>query len=158
VLRWLLNRKFSLDLLRQFNQLRSAIEPEAAALAAMLADDNELAAISAGLERMKAAESGGDQILEADIAFHVAVLKGSKNPFFAQFQDVVSTALRSSIQFTNRIKGHSASIPDHAAVAQAILKRQPDKARAAMKKIVSDVLELIDTVEPEKPAKATKRR
>src|SRR5687768_964239 len=158
VLRWLLNRKFSLDLLRQFNQLRSAIEPEAAALAAMLADDNELAAISAGLERMKAAESGGDQILEADIAFHVAVLKGSKNPFFAQFQDVVSTALRSSIQFTNRIKGHSASIPDHAAVAQAILKRQPDKARAAMKKIVSDVLELIDTVEPEKPGKAAKRR
>lgn len=158
VLRWLLNRKFSIDLLRQFNQLRSAIEPEAAALAAQFADDNELAAINAGLERMKAAESGGDQILEADIAFHVAVLKGSKNPFFAQFQDVVGTALRSSIQFTNRIKGHAASIPDHAAVAQAIMKRQPDKARAAMKKIVSDVLELIGTVEPEPKSSKAKRR
>jgi len=159
VLRWLLNRKFSIDLLRQFNQLRSAIEPEAAALAAMLADESELAAINAGLERMKAAESGGDQILEADIAFHVAVLKGSKNPFFAQFQDVVSTALRSSIQFTNRIKGHSASIPDHAAVAHAIARRQPDKARTAMKKIVSDVLDLIDTAElGQKTGKSTKRR
>jgi DNA-binding FadR family transcriptional regulator len=112
VLRWLLDRKFSPELLRQFNQLRIAIEPEAAALAATLADEDELAAIKAGLERMKAAETGADHILEADIAFHVAVLKGSKNPFYAQFQDVVATALRSSIQFTNRIKGHSASIPD----------------------------------------------
>src|SRR6478736_3358498 len=34
VLRWLLERQFSIDLLRQFNQLRVAIEPEAAALAA----------------------------------------------------------------------------------------------------------------------------
>ncbi|MFC4313509.1 FadR/GntR family transcriptional regulator [Steroidobacter flavus] len=158
VLRWLLNRKFSLELLRQFNQLRAAIEPEAAALAAVLADDSELAAINAGLERMKAAETGGDQILDADIAFHVAVLKGSKNPFFAQFQDVVATALRSSIQFTNRIKGHTASIPDHAAVAQAIIKRQPDKARAAMKKLVSDVLDLIDTVEPEPKNGKPKRK
>jgi hypothetical protein len=33
VLRWLLERQFSIDLLRQFNQLRVAIEPEAAALA-----------------------------------------------------------------------------------------------------------------------------
>jgi DNA-binding FadR family transcriptional regulator len=158
VLRWLLNRKFSLDLLRQFNQLRIAIEPEAAALAAALADADELAAIRSGLERMRAAEDGGDHILEADIAFHVAILKGSKNPFYAQFQDVVTTALRSSIQFTNRIKGHSASIPDHAAVEQAIAKRQPEKARAAMKKIVSDVLELIDTLEPEPKAAKAKRK
>ena len=158
VLRWLLNRKFSLDLLVQFNQLRIAIEPEAAALAATHADESELAAIKAGLERMKAAENGADHILEADIAFHIAVLKGSKNPFFAQFQDVVATALRSSIQFTNRINGHSASIPDHAAVEQAIARRQPDKARAAMKKIVSDVLELIDTLEREpKPAKPKRK-
>ena len=34
VLRWTLERKFSVDLLRHFNQLRVAIEPEAAALAA----------------------------------------------------------------------------------------------------------------------------
>jgi DNA-binding FadR family transcriptional regulator len=158
VLRWLLNRKFSLQLLRQFSQLRIAIEPEAAALAAQMADADERAAISAGLQRMKAADGGADDVLEADIAFHVAVLKGSKNPFFAQFQDVVATALRSSIQFTNRIKGHSASIPDHAAVEQAILKRQPEKARAAMKKLVGDVLELIDTMESQPAAAAAKKR
>src|SRR5690606_27453238 len=64
VLRWLLNRKFSLDLLRQFNQLRIAIGPEAAALAATFADADELAAINARLESMKAAEGGADHTLE----------------------------------------------------------------------------------------------
>src|SRR3546814_317147 len=37
VLRWLLERQFPIDLLRQFNELRVAIEPEAAALAARVA-------------------------------------------------------------------------------------------------------------------------
>ncbi len=158
VLRWLLDRKFSVDLLKHFNQLRVAIEPEAAALAAAFADAHQRKAIDAGLERMEAADNGADDPLEADIAFHVAILKGSRNPFFAQFQDVVATALRSSIQYTNRIKGRTASIGDHAAVRDAIIKRQPDKARTAMKKIIGDVLELIDNVERgAKPAKAARK-
>lgn len=158
VLRWLLERTFSVDLLRQFNQLRVAIEPEAAALAAMYADSNEREAIDAGLERMKAAENGQDNTLDADIAFHVAILKASKNPFYGQFQDVVTTALRSSIQFTNRIKGHSASIADHAAVRDAIARQKPETARVAMRKIIGDVLELIDDTGKEKKAGARKRK
>ncbi len=145
VLRWLLERTFSVDLLKHFNQLRVAIEPEAAALAALYADIEERKAIDAGLERMQAAEHGHDNTLDADIAFHVAVLKASKNPFYGQFQDVVATALRSSILFTNRIKGHSASITDHAAVRDAIARKKPDAARVAMRKIIGDVLDLIDT-------------
>jgi DNA-binding FadR family transcriptional regulator len=150
VLRWLLERKFSVELLTQFNQLRIAIEPEAAALAAVYADVNERKAIDAGLERMAAAEQGLDNTLDADIAFHIAILKASKNPFYAQFQDVVATALRSSIQFTNRIKGRSASVSAHAAVRDAIMKKNPERSRVAMKKIIADVLELIDTAGTDK--------
>lgn len=144
VLRWLLERQFSVELLKQFNQLRVAIEPEAAALAARFATDADLERISEGLDRMKAAESGHDDTLEADIAFHVAILRGSGNPFYAQFRDVVSTALRTSIRFTNRIKGRSASVADHAAVRDAIRARDPEAARAAMRALIGDVLELID--------------
>ena len=43
VLRWLLERKFSIELLHHFNELRIAIEPEAAALAAIAAGDPEAA-------------------------------------------------------------------------------------------------------------------
>ncbi len=147
VLSWLLERKFSVDLLKHFNQLRIAIEPEAAALAARFAESGDLSAISAGLARMRAAEDGLDNPLEADIAFHIALLLAAKNPFYAQFRDVVSTALRTSIRFTNRIKGRSASVPDHAAVLDAIRARDPDAARDAMRRLIGDVLALIDEAE-----------
>ena len=147
VLRWLIERQFSVELLKQFNQLRVAIEPEAAALAARFAGEDDFQRINDGLERMKAAEQGLDDTLEADIAFHIAILRGSGNPFYAQFREVVTTALRTSIRFTNRIKGRSASVADHAAVRDAIVARDPDGARTAMRELIGDVLELIDAAE-----------
>jgi len=147
VLRWLLERQFSLDLLRQFNQLRVAIEPEAAALAARFADQADMDEIAAGLAGMRAAGEGREDPLEADIAFHVAILRAAKNPFYSQFRDMVGTALRTSIRFTNRIDGRNTSIADHAAVMHAIAARDPEAARAAMRALINDVLDLIDTHE-----------
>ena len=149
VLRWLLERQFSIDLLRQFNELRVAIEPEAAALAARVATADDIERVNAGLKRMERAERGEDDALESDIAFHVAVLRASRNPFYAQFRDVVSTALRTSIRFTNRVKGRTANVADHAAVRDAIVAGNPEKARKAMRALISDVLELIDTANPD---------
>jgi DNA-binding FadR family transcriptional regulator len=142
VLRWLLEREFSLELLRQFSELRIAIEPEAAALAARAADPQAVAAIAAGYARMEAAEAGEDDALESDIAFHIAVLEACGNPFYRQFRDVVTTALRTSIRFTNRFKGRTASLPAHHAVLAAIEARDADGARAAMAAIIGEVMVL----------------
>ncbi len=147
VLRWMLERKFSLDLLRQFNELRIAIEPMAAWLAATAADVQGIAAIEAGYQRMVAAEAGDDDALEADIAFHIAILEASANPFYAQFRDVVMTALRTSIRFTNRFKGRTASLPQHRAVLTAIEQRSPERARVAMSALIEDVMALIADAE-----------
>ncbi|MDQ2764485.1 MAG: FadR family transcriptional regulator [Pseudomonadota bacterium] len=143
VLRWLLDRKFSIELLRNFNQLRVAIEPAAAALAADFADKDRLALIRSGFRRMQLAETGDDDPLEADIAFHVAILRASTNPFFAQFCDVVGTALRTSIRFTNRIQGRTADIAAHEAVLRAIEARDAEASRTAMLHIIDDVMTLI---------------
>ncbi len=144
VLRWLLDRKFSVRLLRQFNELRVGVEPQAAALAAKRARPAQVAAIAAGLDRMRAADHGGDDTLEADIDFHVAILRASGNPFYIQFRDIVTTALRTSIRFTNRIAGRSASIADHAAVHAAIAAGDDRRAFEAMHKLIDDVLDLIE--------------
>lgn len=144
VLRWTLERQFSLDLLRHFSELRIAIEPQAAALAARAAGPAELERIAHGFERMRAAERGGDDPLGADIAFHIAVLEAAGNPFYAQFRDVVSTALRTSIRFTNRFKGRTASLPAHEAVLRAIEERDSARAQRTMEAIIGEVLALID--------------
>lgn len=143
VLRWLLERKFSLELLRQFSELRIAIEPAAAALAARASDAEGRAAIGAGYARMVAAEAGNDDPLEADIAFHIAILEASANPFYQQFRDVVTTALRTSIRFTNRFKGRTASLPQHHAVMSAIERGDADGAKAGMEDLIADVMNLI---------------
>lgn len=144
VLRWLLDRKFSVGLLRQFNELRVGVEPQAAAIAAKRARPAQVAAIAAGLQRMRDAESGIDDALDADIEFHVAILRASGNPFYIQFRDIVSTALRTSIRFTNRIAGRTASIADHAAVHAAIAAGNDADAFEAMRKLIDDVLDLIE--------------
>lgn len=143
VLRWLLDRKFSIELLAHFTQLRRGIEPEAAALAARGRDDAAVADILHQLDRMRRAERGGEDPLAADIGFHLAILRASGNPFYLQFQGAVSTALTTSIRFTNRIKGHTASIAEHEAVADAIRAGDPDRAHASAALLIDNVLELI---------------
>jgi hypothetical protein len=133
------------------------IEPAAAALAARNADEAGLEAIRKGLARMQAAAQGEDDPLAADIAFHVAILDATKNPFYRELHELVNTALRISIRFTNRIKGRTASIPSHADVAEAIIARDAERASSAMREIIFDVLELIRAASPATESEAARR-
>lgn len=155
VLHWLLERKFSMSLLRDFSELRMSIEPGAAELAARTLTAEGQARLEAGYARMVAAEAGDDDSLEADIAFHVAVLEASGNRFYAQFRDVVATALRTSIRFTNRFKGRTASLPAHKAVKDAIEARDTAGAHAAMATIIREVMLLIAEAEMKEASDAS---
>ena len=142
VLRWMMERNFSLELLRYFNELRHAIEPMAAVLAAQSATPEGIARVKAAYQRMLDAETGRDEPLEADTAFHIAILEASNNPFYAQLGDMVSIALKTSIRFTNRVKGAS-SLEEHRAVLAAIEARDPEAARAAMTAPIDSVFALL---------------
>ncbi|MDC7684122.1 FadR/GntR family transcriptional regulator [Asticcacaulis sp. BYS171W] len=147
VLRWLLERKFSLRLLVEFTQIRLDVESGAAALAAQFATEDDKAQIRAAIKRMYAAELGDDDPLHSDIAFHVAVLKASGNRFYLQMRDMISTALHVSIMRTNKLKGvHRASAVDHDRVAQAILSGDADTARREMRRLIQGAFDLIDTL------------
>lgn len=133
------------------------IEPTAAALAARHADEAGLEEIRKGLRRMKAAAEGEDDPLSADIAFHIAILNATKNPFYRELHELVNTALRISIRFTNRIKGRTASIPSHEDVYNAIAARDCERAAAVMREIIVDVLELIRAASPATESEAARR-
>jgi DNA-binding FadR family transcriptional regulator len=144
VLGWLLERKFSPALLIEFTEMRLAVEPGAATLAANVAGPEEKAAISHAIERMQAADRGDDDPLDSDIAFHVAVLRASRNRFYAQLTGFTSTALRFSIRMTNRYKGvRLASVADHKKVADAIIAGTPGAAGEAMRRLIQEALEII---------------
>jgi DNA-binding FadR family transcriptional regulator len=144
VLGWLLERKFSPALLIEFTEMRLALEPGAATLAARMAGPAEKSAIRSAIERMQAADNGDDDPLESDIAFHVAVLKASRNRFYAQLAGFTATALRFSIRTTNRYKGvQLASVADHKKVADAIIAARPAAAGKAMRKLIQEALDLM---------------
>lgn len=129
VLRWMRDSNPSLALLREFTELRVAIEPEAAILATQRQNKSKIALIGAALERMKKAENGLDDPLEADIAFHLSILDASDNRFFMQLGRIIDTTLRVSIRFTNMRTGvRAANHRDHKEIYDAIVSNQPQLA------------------------------
>lgn len=144
VMKWLLERKFSLELLIEFTEIRLSVEPGAAALAAQRATGSERAAIAESIRRMFAAEHGEDDPLTSDIAFHVAVLEASGNRFYRQLREMIETSLRFSIRKTNDLKGvRLASVKDHKHVADAILAGNVEDAEVKMRRLIQGALDML---------------
>ena len=144
VMRWLLERKFSLDLLIEFTQIRLSVEPGAAFLAAQSATGEARQEIARSIARMIAAEVGDDDPLSSDISFHVAVLQASGNRFYRQLHEMIETSLKFSIRLTNGLKGvRLASVLDHKLVADAILSGDAPEAEKKMRELIQSALDLM---------------
>lgn len=145
VLTWIRESNPSLELMREFTELRLAFEPEAARRAAMRQNAEKLPLIEESLERMKQAETGFDDPLEADIAFHLSILDASGNRFFRHLGRIIDTTLRVSIRFTNMLAGvHAAAYDEHKKISDAILANEPELAQRHMNQLVQDALRLIN--------------
>jgi DNA-binding FadR family transcriptional regulator len=136
ILGWLLDQGFTRDLEMRFNDLRAAIEPEAAALAAGAARADDHARIEDALKRLSAARRGADSGTEADIAFRLAILGATRNPFYAQFRNLLAAALRASSHFPARIENPDA----YTSVLEAVRTGDADRARRAMRRLVRGAL------------------
>lgn len=156
VLSWLLDRKYSPELLLEFNEMRLAFEPVAAALAAERADEASIQAVQAALTRMRNAANGEDDPLTSDIEFHISILNASGNRFYAQLKDLINAALRFSIGLTNRRKGvRLASVEDHKKVVDAIAAKNPKAASQAMSALIEEAIVLIKASMAEDKKKAS---
>lgn len=144
VIRWRLASPGRLDQLRALNELRGAIEPQAARLAAervSLEDGSELVSLAA---RLWAAGQGDkqEQFLTLDIEFHAAVLKASGNPMFSQLHNLVREVLsgRTEHGLMPHLPHHEA-LQLHVDVASAIQRGEAEAAHAAMSRIVEQSTE-----------------
>ncbi len=143
VLTWILDRQFSMDLVREFLEIRIGIEPAAAALAAVNATDEDKELLRQKLERMKGAIDGHFDPVLADIAFHVTILAISHNRFYHQLAPIVETALRFSIRITNKAKGALADYDAHAKIYRAICNGNADAASKACRTLIQEALSLV---------------
>jgi len=145
VLSWTLNSRPTLSLLKEFTELRYAVEPEAVVLATRNADKDSMKKIGDALERMRAAECGDDDNLEADIEFHSSILYASKNRFFMQMSRFIETALRVTVTYTNKISQTDfASYEVHKRVFDPMKVGDIDAAVVAMRALLQEALNLIN--------------
>jgi GntR family transcriptional regulator, galactonate operon transcriptional repressor len=124
--------------LEDISEVREIIEPPAAAFAAKRATDDEVTEILTWCTRMEeAAADDGTDYIDADMAFHTAILDACHNDLLAQLSDTITMALRLSRRLTVTVPGSSlAAMPAHWAVAQAIGERDPGAAERAMRALL----------------------
>lgn len=143
VIRWRLAGPERASQLHQLSQLRAAIEPPAAELAAVNADEGQRARILDISLALESTGAAGDltAFLEHDIAFHRLLLESSLNSMFVGLADVVEEVLRG--------RTHHHLMPPHpkpearllhTVVAEAVSRGEPEVARAAMKAICAEVV------------------
>lgn len=152
ILNWLLNRKGSLPIISEFADMRLAIEPAAAGLAASNLTDENRITLNLAIERMKAAAKGEDDHLDSDIAFHVGILEASNNRFFWNMRHTIEVALRFSIRITNRRKGvEKASVEDHQRILDFVLAGDSVAAENEMRSLLFEAKMLLNqTIEQDK--------
>ena len=148
VLEWHGKGDHTLQMLHHLTELRQAIEPAAAEMAAIRASDEELAAIQSAYQEMKDHINNMDIYLSSDLAFHIAILKATGNPFFSPIANVVETALQTSLEMTNQdAKANALSVPLHEEICKAIVARDPKRARSAMIKHMEDTAGRLEKVQ-----------
>jgi DNA-binding FadR family transcriptional regulator len=144
VIRWRLASHDRLGQLRSITELRTAVEPEAARLAAVRADRQEASALVALAAQMWAAGKDGDvqEFLRLDIDFHRNVLRCSGNEMFLKLNELVAAVLTGRTEH-----GLMPHHPDdealqlHVDVAQGIQRRDGPAARAAMVRIMEQAMD-----------------
>lgn len=144
VIRWRLASSRRLEQLQALNELRGAIEPQAARLAAgRVSWDGGSQLVSLAARLWAAGQSGNqDEFLRLDVEFHTAVLKASGNAMFSQLQNLVAEVLTGRTQH-----GLMPHLPQHEAlqlhvdVASAIQRGEAAAAHGAMSRIVEQSTE-----------------
>ncbi|WP_239098370.1 FadR/GntR family transcriptional regulator [Micromonospora qiuiae] len=135
VIRWRLASAGRIAQLRSITELRTAVEPHAAWLAAHRVSHDDASDLVGLAAKMWAAGKAGDdqRFLSLDIEFHCRVLRASGNEMFVKLQDLVAEVLTGRHHYHLMPRHpHEEALQRHADVAQAIQRGDGDGARHAM--------------------------
>jgi len=133
VLAWRYAATSSSDDTRALFELRRAIEPMAASLAAARATPEQVAELEAILAEMAALADNAELFAEPDLAFHQAILRMTGNELIGSLAAVIETALLTSFRLSDdNARGQRHSLPLHRDVAEKIAAKDAAGARQAL--------------------------
>nr|WP_167152483.1 FCD domain-containing protein [Lysinibacter cavernae] len=159
VIRWRLDSNDRAHQLRTLTQLRAAVEPQAAGLAAANISPQSASELNGIAGEMWAAGRSGDaeRFLALDIRFHQLILQLSGNEMFSHLHAVVSEVLTGrTAHGLMPAHPHPDALQQHLDVAEAVGSGNQQAAIDAMQRLMNRTLtEMLRRAAEEQPATAS---
>ncbi|MEU2925829.1 FadR/GntR family transcriptional regulator [Streptomyces sp. NPDC007251] len=134
-------------LLRNLAEVRAIIEPAAVRLAAERRTDADLAALDDALAAMDRAEPDPAHAVDADLAFHRALLAATHNELLERMEMVIESGLAHRDRIVHSSPHSEDPVPAHRAVLDAVRDRDPQAAEAAMRALLDQAGRDLDRVD-----------
>ncbi|GHF85503.1 FadR family transcriptional regulator [Amycolatopsis bartoniae] len=136
------------DFLADLLELRLMVEPGAAQLAAQRATTEQVAVLQDAYQRMEShapgLPEGADAFVDADLTFHLTLLRASGNQLIEQLGRLLETGLYHGLEASSHAPGGvAATLPLHQAVLVAVRGRRPVAAGRAMRKLLETTTEAV---------------
>jgi len=144
---------------QEIMEARIIIEENLAGLAAQRAEKAELAAIAEAVQMLQDSIAREEPILEADMAFHLAVARASHNHTLGNAVQLLRNLMRHWLYFKVQIP----QVPDrvlkrHLAISRAIAQRKPIVARREMRRHLEEAMTLVSDVIKQRELTKSKSR
>jgi DNA-binding FadR family transcriptional regulator len=139
VLVWHAEQGFAPEFLMHLGEIRLALEPEGAALAAQRRSASQLEEMGEWAARMSDPGIGREDFVRADLGLHLAVAIAAGNPFFVSISTLIEVALDAMLSASSPIddpQRFANSVRQHNAIVAAIASRDAEAARRSMRAVV----------------------
>ena len=136
--------KHQRDQISELLDFRKMLEPPLAARAATHATDDEIAEMEEILQRQENKMALGEAAVAEDTEFHYSIALASGNTVVLKVLDVVMDLLRDTRERSLQVEGRAQrSLAGHRRILAAIKRRDAESAKAAMRRHVEDVEEIV---------------
>jgi DNA-binding FadR family transcriptional regulator len=128
-------------------EARVLIEENLAGLAAQRGKDEQIAEIKVALDELKMCVSRHEPILDADMAFHMAIAHASRNNVLANSVRLLRNLMRQWLYYKVLLpEAGGRVLKHHQIIYRAIQQRKPLAARRAMRAHLEEAMAIVTTV------------
>jgi GntR family transcriptional repressor for pyruvate dehydrogenase complex len=132
------------ELMGELIDFRKILEPPLAARAATHATPDDISEMEEILKRQEEKLSAGESTVAEDSEFHYAIALASGNSVVLKVLDIVMDLLRDTRERTLQAEGRPhKSLAGHAKILDAIKRHDTEAAKAAMRRHIEDVEEIV---------------
>jgi GntR family transcriptional repressor for pyruvate dehydrogenase complex len=139
------------ELIGELLDFRMMLEPQLAARAATRVSDDEVSEMEEILDRQEKRLRSNESTVGEDSEFHYAIAMASGNSVVLKVLDTLMDLLRDSRERSLQLEGRQQkSLAGHRRILAAIKRRDSDGAKAAMRRHIEDVEEIVMKIVNEK--------